>query len=264
MADISFDDFSQDYDLFVNWDARLHYEIQFIEARIRELKFTIGSTPTVLDAACGTGMHAIKLSQNRYKTAGADISNKMVEKARSNANKAALKVLFKKTGFMHLQEAFSGEKIFPFDVIICLGNSLPHLTSDAEIHKALQDFGACLKPGGLLILQNRNFDVVIAKRERWIAPQSHREGNKEWLFLRFYDFDPDGLITFNIIRLSREDNSPWKQKLASVRLFPLVKEKLQILLKESGFADLRFYGMMDEIAFDPAASENLVAVAHKT
>jgi glycine/sarcosine N-methyltransferase len=263
MANTTYDDFSQDYDRFVHWETRLEAEIPFIEARLRELDLTEGSKPSVLDAACGTGMHAIRLAQQGYLTAGADLSNKMVEKAQLNADRADLEILYKTAGFMHLQETFSEEKGYPFDALICLGNSLPHLTSEADIRNALQDFGACLKPGGLLILQNRNFDAVLAKQERWIAPQSRREGNKEWLFLRFYDFDPDGLITFNIVRLSREGDSPWTQKISTARLFPLLKEKLAYLLEESGFTDLRFYGIMDEVAFDPAGSENLVAIARK-
>ena len=56
---------------------------------------------------------------------------------------------------------------------------------------------ACLRPGGTLLLQNRNFDAVMAEKNRWLGTQSHQEDEQEWLFLRFYDFDPDGLITFN-------------------------------------------------------------------
>jgi glycine/sarcosine N-methyltransferase len=103
----------------------------------------------------------------------------------------------------------------------------------------------------------------MSKKERWIAPQSRREGGKEWLFLRFYDFDADGLITFNIVRLHRDGDAPWTQNLSTVRLFPLMQERLSILLKESGFTDLRFYGIMDEVAFDPESSENLVVAARR-
>jgi len=128
----------------------------------------------------------------------------------------------------------------------------------------LADFNACLRTGGLLILQNRNFDAVMAKKERWIGPQSRRDGDKEWLFLRFYDFDADGLITFNIVRLNRQGDAPWTQNISTVRLFPLLQSQLIRLLNESGFNDLRFYGVMDETAFNPKSSENLVVVAQKS
>ena len=263
MPNTTYDDFSQDYDRFVNWRSRLQAEIPFVETRLGELGQPEGVKPAILDAACGTGMHAIELARRGYRSAGADLSCLMVEKARLNANEAGVDVVFKPVGFMHLDETFKDKKIYPFDALICLGNSLPHLTSEEDIRMALADFGACLRLGGLLVLQNRNFDAVMAKRERWIGPQSQKEGDKECLFLRFYDFDADGLITFNIVRLSRENDAPWTQKLSTVRLFPLMQAQLTRLLEESGFTDLRYYGIMDEVAFDPETSENLVAVARK-
>ena len=263
MANNTYDDFSQDYDRFVNWESRLQAEIPFIEALIGELKQPENQKPAILDAACGTGMHAIELARRGYRTAGADLSPKMVEKARVNADEAGVDAVFKPAGFTHLAESFTNEAIFPFDALICLGNSLPHLTIEGDIRKALADFNACLRPGGLLILQNRNFDAVMAKKERWIGPQSRREGSREWLFLRFYDFDADGLITFNIVRLNHEADKPWTQNISSVRLFPLMQEKLTQMLEETGFTDLHYYGIMDEAVFDPLNSENLVAVARK-
>lgn len=264
MANNTYDDFSQDYDRFVNWESRLGAEIPFVETRLGELGLPKEQKSAILDAACGTGMHAIELARRGYRAAGADLSTKMVEKARENAAEASVDVVFMPAGFTQLAKAFAGEETFPFDALICLGNSLPHLTSETDIRKALVDFNACLRPGGLLILQNRNFDAVMARRERWIGPQSRRDGSKEWLFLRFYDFDADGLITFNIVRLNREGNAPWTQNISTVRLFPLLQKQLTILLEESGFTDLRYFGIMDEAAFDPASSENLVAVALKT
>ena len=68
MANTTYDDFSQDYDRFVNWGTRLEAEIPFIKARLRELDLTEGSKPSVLDAACGTGMHAIRLAQKGYNS----------------------------------------------------------------------------------------------------------------------------------------------------------------------------------------------------
>ena len=263
MENNTYDDFSQDYDRFVNWDSRLQAEIPFVEARLSELNLQNDGKAAVLDAACGTGMHAIELARRGYRAAGADLSSGMVKIAQANAAEAGVEAVFKPAGFTQLADAFSGEASFPYDALICLGNSLPHLTSVSEIRQSLADFNACLRPGGLLILQNRNFDAVMAKKERWIGPQSRRDGDKEWLFLRFYDFDADGLITFNIVRLKREGDAPWTQAISTVRLFPLMQAQLDLFLKESGFTDLRYYGIMNETAFDPAGSENLVAVARK-
>lgn len=263
MGTTTYDDFSQDYDRFVNWPSRLAAEMPFLEKLISQIRTGHVQPLSILDAACGTGMHAIELARRGYRAAGADYSRGMVEAARLNAQTIGVSVLFRKAGFTELESAFAESENFPFDAVTCFGNSLPHLTARDEIKKALEDFAACLQPGGLLVLQNRNFDAVMSKRERWIGPQSHSEGGTDWLFLRFYDFDPDGLITFNIMRIKREAGGEWKQAVSTVRLYPLIQEELLKMLDESGFAEVRSYGMMTDTPFDPLTSENLVISAIK-
>lgn len=52
-----------------------------------------------------------------------------------------------------------------FDCVICLGNSfahLPDLTGDQENHRiAIRNFHEVLKPGGLLIIDHRNYDAIL-------------------------------------------------------------------------------------------------------
>ncbi len=150
--------------------------------------------------------------------------------------------------------------------MLCLGNSLPHLLSLVEVERALSDFAACLKPGGLLLVQNRNFDAVMLKRERWMEPQSYQEvdaaGNlQEWVFLRFYDFLPDHRIEFHVLTLQRQDGQPWQQKIDSTHLYPLRSPELHKALHDSGFETVTQYGGMNASPFDPLTSPNLVLVA---
>ena len=175
-----YDDFSSDYDRFMDWSARLAAELPFIERKLQ----TMG-VRRVLDAACGTGMHAIALTKEGLYVSGADISEEMIRKAKENARTAQLDVEFKASRFGTLTKAFVGSSAFPFDAVICLGNSLPHLLSQEAILDALVDMEKCLRPGGLLLLQNRNFDAVMVEKKRWLGTQSHREGSHEWLFLSF-------------------------------------------------------------------------------
>jgi SAM-dependent methyltransferase len=148
-----------------------------------------------------------------------------------------------------------------FDAVLCLGNSLPHVLTPADLTATLEDFADCLRPGGLLLIQNRNFDAVLAEHDRWMGPQAHREEATDWLFLRFYDFDPDGLLTFNILRLRREDGRDWSQEVTSTRLWPLTERELTPAVRAAGFADITPYGDMQGAPFDSATSPNLVIAA---
>lgn len=254
-----YDTFSDDYDRFVNWNNRLAGELPFLQKMIGAAARQWRST-RVLDAACGTGMHAIALAKAGYATCGADLSSGMIARARNNAQSAGVDARFTAVGFGGLEGEFGSGQ---FDAVLCLGNSLPHLLNPQELLAALRDFAACLRPGGLLLIQNRNFDAVMVKRDRWMEPQAHREGEKEWLFVRFYDFTAQGLIQFNILTLTREGQADWRQQLTSTMLYPLVESELFAGLSQAGFTRLEAFGGLGGGAFDKASSGNLVAAAWK-
>lgn len=255
-----YDEFSADYDRFVDWRYRLDYELPFIEAQLQRLVLPDGKKPRVLDAACGTGMHAIALAQRGYPTAGADMSAGMIARARENANTADVQVRFETAGFGALAQTFGRETI---DALLCLGSSLPHLLSEADLVAALADFAACLRPGGLLLTQNLNFDKVLERKARWGEPRSHREGQQEWLFVRLYDFDLDGLLTFNVVTLRWSGAEPWELSTTSTRLRPLTQVDLQAVLQSAGFGEVHLYGSLADTPFDPVSSGNLVCAAIK-
>ena len=258
-----YDKFSTDYDRFVNWESRLAVELPFLEQSIRPLSGPSGEPVRVLDAACGTGMHAIALAQRGFAATAADLSEPMVARGRANAAAAGVQISFAAAGFGELAGAFRMSPLFPFDAVICLGNSLPHLLTPTQLSAALADFAACLRPGGLLIVQNRNFDAVMVQKDRWMEPQSHRAGQREWLFLRFYDYDPDGLITFNIITLFRENASIWQQQVNATRLYPQREVELVTALQSAGFDQVTAYGNLSGALFDPITSGNLVLIARR-
>lgn len=247
-----YDSFSTNYDRFVNWEERLEYELPFIEQQL-----TAGGVRRILDAACGTGMHAIALAQRGYEVVGADLSVPMIRRAQENAAAAGVEARFVIAGFGELLEKVGDG----FDALLCLGNSLPHVLTAEGLHATLTDFAAVLRPGGLFLIQNRNFNAVMATRARWMTPQAHREGNREWLFIRFYDFNSDGTLTFNVVTLRCDKAGEWTQQIEATTLRPLLHAELLDTLAAAEFGDAVCYGDMTGAPFDPESSGNLIVVA---
>jgi len=249
-----YDGFSTDYDRFVDWPGRLATELPLIERQLQAIE-----ARRVLDVACGTGMHAVELARRGFQVVATDLSAAMVAQARANAAQAQAEVQFEVAGFGRLRQRVGSG----FDALLCLGNSLPHALSASELAATLDDFSACLRPDGLLLAQNRNFDAVLSRRERWMAPQARREEDTEWLFLRFYDFEPDGLITFNLVTLRRHGTGPWNQQVGSTRLRPLPYAELTAALAAAGFTDVVCWGSMEGTPFDPGSSPDLVVAGRR-
>jgi glycine/sarcosine N-methyltransferase len=253
-----YDALACDYDRFVHWPGRLAHELPFFERLFEEQ-----GVRRVLDAACGTGHHVITLAQRGYQAVGADLSGAMIRMARENARAAGVEVPFLVAGFGDL--AAQGSL---FDAILCLGNSLPHLLTGQAVEHTLADFAAALRPGGLLVIQNRNFDRILARRDRFLEPQAYQDSRGEWLFVRFYDFHPETL-TFTMIRLQRAALQrgivqPWTQAVEATELRPILAHELAATLARTGFATHTFYGGYDRSPFDPENSGDLIAVATRS
>jgi 2-polyprenyl-3-methyl-5-hydroxy-6-metoxy-1,4-benzoquinol methylase len=247
-----YDAFSADYDRFVEWPARLAHELPHLERL-----FAAHGVQRVLDAACGTGQHALALARRGYEADGADLSAPMIERARAQAAAGGLAVRFAVAGLGELAQTLPG----PYDALLCLGNSLPHLLAPEAVQGALADFAALLRPGGLLVIQNRNYDRVWRERERFMPLQVHREEGREWLFLRFMDFH-EATLTFNVVTLERVGDS-WTYRVGVTELRPIFQGELAAWLPAAGLEPLHFWGGYEGAPFDPETSDDLIAVAQR-
>lgn len=253
-----YDEFGDDYDRFVNWNERLALEIPFLTSELVSPKRDGHQKISVIDAACGTGQHLIALKNQGFELAGADISAKMVEIARKNARDSNYEIPIKQTRFGQLDQVFGVDM---FDGLTCLGNSLPHILEERALLKALKAFKAVLRTGAKLIIQNRNFDSVLNARNRWMDPQTFREGRHTWIFTRFYDFDADERITFNIMILTDQGGHKFQQRIISTRLWPLKKAQMVEFIERTGFGNIKLYGDLQGSTFNIETSGNLVITA---
>ena len=247
------------YDYFVNWKSRLAFEMPFLLEQLGSLGEDRGGV-RVLDTACGTGQHAIALAEAGFEVTGTDLVPQMVMMAKANAEAAGQRVRFRTAGFGAIATAFGEAE--QFEVVLCLGNSLPHVQSRQELTLALEDFAKALVPGGLLLLQMRNFDMVTRTRNRWMEPQSVTGNGIEHLFLRFYDFEPNGMIQFNILSMNRKGSAPWQIEQTATMLLPILSEDLLGLL-EHDFEQIQCFGSMKPEAYDAEKSGDFIVSARR-
>ena len=162
--------------------------------------------------------------------------------------------------------ALGGSLPGPFDAITCIGNSLPHLPDDA-LAACCADFAALLHPGGLLVIQNRNYDRLLRERQRFMPLASRVDEEGETLFLRISDFrspgDPAGeLIDFTIVTLKKRDGA-WTQTVQTTPLRPLRRATVEKALAAAGFSSMSFYGGYGMSAADSPDATDLVVVARR-
>lgn len=249
------------FDVMTDWEARLASEGPFLRALLEQQ-----GARRVLDAACGSGGHALALARWGYEVVGADSSAEMVRIAEGKAA-AGLQARFVVAGLEELPRVLAGES---FDAVLCLGNSLPHLLSDDELAAALGGMAAVLRPGGIFVTQNLNYDLRWQTRPRWFAAQGGTVDGRAALVWRFADYDqPPGMIAFHIALL-RAPTDPsaganWAVEVHTTAQRPLLEAGLRAALAAAGCSDVQAYASMSwpPAPFDPGRSGDLVMVGRR-
>ena len=131
------------YDLFYREKTYAH-EASFLNARIREL--AVGSARSVLELACGTGEHAFALEALGYQVTAIDFSPDMLAQARAKMDARHSSVRFVQQDMRALDVP---ER--PFDVAVCLFDSIGYVVTNAALRSTLSGVARHLRPGGLFL-----------------------------------------------------------------------------------------------------------------
>ena len=115
----------------------------------------------VLDIGCGSGAMARCLAGHFRQITAVDPDPNMLDYAKHLAGESGLDIFFYRLGMESIGEL---EPMSPFDMLICLGNTLPHLTDIQAIEGFLRTLGALAGPGALLMVQTVNFDRIQSDR----------------------------------------------------------------------------------------------------
>jgi glycine/sarcosine N-methyltransferase len=249
------------FDVMTNWEERLASEGPFLQEKLREAR-----ARRVLDAACGSGGHALALAGWGYDVAGADASPAMIALARQKGAQVGLDAPFVVSDLAGLPLATPRGR--PYDAVLCLGNSLPHLLTQADLIAALRGIAGVLRPGGLFLTQNLNYDLRWARQPRFFAAQGGLLDGREVLVWRFADYELEaGRIAFHIALFRKPEGTgataDWDVQVHTTPQRPLFEADLISALAEAGFTDVRSYGRMalPLEAFDPERCGDLVVVA---
>jgi glycine/sarcosine N-methyltransferase len=251
------------FDVMTDWEARLASEGPFLQQVLHES----GAT-RILDAACGSGGHALALARWGYDVTGADASPAMIALARQKAAEAGLNIPFVVSDLAALTGATTQGR--PYDAVLCLGNSLPHLLTQADLLAALKGMAGVLRPGGLFVTQNLNYDLRWVRQPRFFAAQGGVLDGREVLVWRFADYETaTGRIAFHIALFRKPEGTGgagnWDVQVHTTPQRPLFHADLASGLAEAGLAQTRAYGRMalPFEPFDPEQSSDLVVAARK-
>jgi glycine/sarcosine N-methyltransferase len=205
----------------------------------------------ILDIGCATGALANDLAKRGHFVTGIDLAKEMISIARKDAGN--YRAEFDVMDMLQIDEEFGESQ---FHLVSCLGNTLVQLDSLEKISSLINKAKNILKPGGVFVLQNVNYDKIITRN---ITSLPLIE-DKEIVFYRNYYYHHDsGLIEFNTRII---DKLIFKEITNTTYLYPIRSKELSEILLQVGFANFDFFGDFDQTTFDEE-SPALVAVVKK-
>ncbi len=146
---------------FVDCEKRLVTEAPFLRRALSFCKNGI-----VLDAALGTGCDSIFLIQQGFKVISNEINPSLLEIALGSALRHGVTLNVKSYDWRFIGSRMSQGSV---DAVILLGNSLCLVRRLKHIESCLQQFYSLLKPGGCILVDERNFDYINHSSERILA-----------------------------------------------------------------------------------------------
>jgi SAM-dependent methyltransferase len=128
---------------------------------VAEMLDASGVSPpaSLVDAGCGTGGHALELDRLGFDVTAVDRAPALIEQARRKAGERGSRAHFVVADFL----SWRPEK--PCDAVLCRG-VLNDLVDDRDRREAFLAFAAMLRPGGVLVLDVRDWDASQARYTR--------------------------------------------------------------------------------------------------
>ena len=200
----------------------------------------------VLDMACGSGRHAISFAQAGFDVTAIDLSENLLNVAKSNAEKEKVNVDF----ILSDIRKFNPEK--KFDLVLNLFTSLGYFEKDDENAKVVQKAFELMNSGGWFVLDYFNKNYIL---NNLIPITVENIAGKRITQTREIK---NNRVEKNIIIRNGEKESHYQE---SVRLYS--KEEVIKILERTGFEILKIFGDFDGSKFDANNSPRLIVFSKK-
>ena len=153
---------------YIDWNKRREMEKGWLVNQLKRF-----NCKKIFDSCVGDGCDAIYLIKQGFNVVGNDIDEVFIQKALQNVKKENVQLKIVNLDWRELTKEIPEQS---FDAVLCTGNSLYCLFGRENQIKALKQFYTILKKGGILIIDERNYQYVLDNREEILKQKPHTTG----------------------------------------------------------------------------------------
>lgn len=228
-----YDDLAEHYDLiYEDWSRSIERQASVLGPLLEK---RIARAPLrILDCACGIGTQTIGLARRGHTVVATDLSKAAVARAAHETRKLGLNVEFHVADMRDLSALPRSD----FDAVLVGDNSLPHLLFEEDLHQALKNISARLKPGGILLATIRDYDSLLRTRPSFQGPAFYSESGTRRIVHQVWDWDENEYVVH--LYLTWTSASLWTTKHYASRYRAMTRQELTDSLVSSGFKEIEW------------------------
>jgi len=215
-------------------------------------------TNRLLELACGTGSHSLMLEKYGYKIIATDYSPDMLVRANEKAHQVNSRVDFRQQDMRSLDVP---ER--PFDVVLCLFDSLGYVATNENIFRVLSGIREHLAPDGIFIFEFwhagamlKSYDPVRMRRFPTAAgeiiriSETHVDYKQQLCHVAYTIHEMNANGTYQSIRETQ------------INRFFLVQE-MRLFLEQAGLMPLKWFSGFRDDENISEETWHIIAVARK-
>jgi len=191
-----------------------------------EIESVVGnfaSGGSAVDLGAGFGMHAIPLANQGYSVLAIDSSATLLELMKDHAGTLSLRTVVDDL------LAFREHLDAPVKLILCMGDTLTHLTDMDCVDRLLSLVAEALRPGGQFITSFRDYTIPLTGDSRFIPVKS----DNDRILTCFLDYSPKHVTVHDL--LHERTDLAWVLRISSYRKIRISPERVAISLRSKGF-----------------------------
>jgi SAM-dependent methyltransferase len=178
-----------------------------------------------LDLGAGSGFQSAALADLGFEVLAVDSSEYLLEELRARAGERKVRPVL---GDMRDSRAYADGG--PFEVAVCMGDTLPHLRSHEEVEALFGDVRGALEDEGALILEFRDYTMELKGADRAI-PVRMEDGR---IMATFLEYEAERVNVHDMI-FERDADGWWAMRKSAYAKLRLGAEAVLGLLERGGF-----------------------------
>lgn len=218
-----YDELMDDVD-YENW-------IDYIEKIIKKEDAKVQN---ILELACGTGNITIPLAKKNYDIAGIDISDEMLNVARTKAEKQNIELVLLEQDISELDFDVTN-----LDCVLCACDGFNYITYDEDLENVFSKTYELLKEEGIFI-----FDISSFYKLSTILGDNMYGENREnisYMWQNYFD-DEQNLVEMELTFFVADEGGKF-DKYEEVHLQrAYTEEEIIKILNKAGFSKIKVYG----------------------